>query len=110
MCMLACIHPGHGYEGETNAVLDYARTTASIVRQVTRAEVKDTRTFEEKSEDTKGVGENDPMEGDEFDHDDDLMRRTEYIETQAHGLLHARMIGDAEQPLILYLHSSKVRM
>ena len=48
-------------------------------------------------------------QGDEFDHDDDLMRRTEYIETQAHGLLHARMIGDAEQPLILYLHSSKVR-
>ena len=49
------------------------------------------------------------MEGDEFDDDDELMRRTELIETQSHGTLHARMVGDGEDPLILYLHSSKDR-
>ena len=54
MCMLACIHPGPGYAGETNAVLDYARTTASIVRAVTRAEVKDMRTEEQREMESKG--------------------------------------------------------
>eukprot|EP00966_Prymnesium_polylepis_P019689 453999-Prymnesium_polylepis.1 len=49
------------------------------------------------------------MEGDEFDTDDEFMRRTEFIETQTHGALHARMVGDGEDPLILYLHSSKER-
>ena len=34
MCMLACVHPGPAYVGETSAVLDYAKTTSSIVRKV----------------------------------------------------------------------------
>ena len=51
MCMLACIHPGAAYAGETNAVLDYAKTTATIVQTVVRAEVTDTRTEEEKKAD-----------------------------------------------------------
>ena len=37
MCMLACVHPGAAYAGETNAVLDYAKTTSSIVRKVPAA-------------------------------------------------------------------------
>ena len=43
-------------------MLDYAKTTASIVRTVTRAEVKDTRTIEEKADDFKSAGDHDPME------------------------------------------------
>ena len=50
------------------------------VRQVTRAEVKDMRAGELDSE---AAGGTDPMENDEFDDDDELMRRTELIETQA---------------------------
>ena len=144
MCMLACLNPGPEYAGETNAVLDYAKTTASIVRTVVRAEVKDLLSDAEHQGGNAGgmprAGLNgrlavtlpvtlppttlpalcshgwvprvagsghDPMEGDEFDNDDDLMRRTEMIETQTHGTLHARMVGDAEEPVILYLHTPK---
>ena len=46
----------------------------------------------------------DPMLNDEYDDNDDLMRRTEHIETRDHGTLHARCVGDAEAPLLLYLH------
>ena len=33
-CMLACVHAGRSNAGETHAVLEYAKTTASIVRKV----------------------------------------------------------------------------
>eukprot|EP00966_Prymnesium_polylepis_P245485 5679139-Prymnesium_polylepis.1 len=56
MCMLACIHPGAGHSGETNAVLDYAKTTATIVRTVTRSEVKDVRTQDQMAVDVKNTG------------------------------------------------------
>ena len=42
-CMLACVHAGKGNAGETHAVLEYAKTTASIVRKATKAEVTEIR-------------------------------------------------------------------
>lgn len=76
MCMLACIHPGGTHAGETHAVLEYAKTTASIVRKVTRAEVKDIRSDLEKE---LGLLP-DPMADDHYDSDDEFCRRTERIE------------------------------
>ena len=45
------------------------------------------------------------MEGDDFDSNELLNRRTEVIETQSFESIHARCCGDPEQPLILYLHA-----
>jgi len=100
-CMLACIHPAQSHLGETAAVLEYCRVTHTIERLVKRAQAKDIRTAAEREIEACG----DPMEGDEYDADDDLMRRTEHVETRDHGTLHARCLGDAEAPLILYLHA-----
>lgn len=47
------------------------------------------------------------MENDEYDNDEELCRRTEFIETREMGTLHARCVGDSDDPLILYLHSSE---
>ena len=44
------------------------------------------------------------MENDEFDSDGVANRRTELIETQDFGAVHARCMGDPMDPLILYLH------
>ena len=46
----------------------------------------------------------DPMEGDEFDSNEQMNRRTEFIETQSFDNIHCRCAGDPESPLLLYLH------
>mgnify|MGYP002631608476 CR=1 FL=1 len=102
-CMLACINPIPGSAGETSAVLEYAKTTASIVRNVVHAAVVDVRSALEKEQGLLG----DPMADDEYDDDDELCRRTEFIETRDHGAIHARCLGDSEAPLILYLHGGE---
>ena len=44
------------------------------------------------------------MEGDEFDSNEMMNRRTEFIETQSFDNVHCRCAGDPESPLLLYLH------
>lgn len=49
----------------------------------------------------------DPMEDDEFDSDETLNRRTEFIETASFEPLHCRCVGEPDMPLLLYIHSPR---
>lgn len=76
----------------------------------------DLRQDENKSEsgnETDGSGTarlvDDPMANDAFDSNEVMDRRTELIETDSFGPVHARCLGDPDNPLLLYIHGSKVR-
>ena len=91
--MLACINPVRKCVSESKNTLRYAQKASCIINQ-TR-----TQSFEEMLND-------DPLRDDCFDDDEDMNCRVETIQTANHGDIHARVAGDPNEPLVLYLHGA----
>ena len=97
--LVAGLNPGTAQFVETRNVLEYVQRASSLPTDAA---------------DPLGNGEEspcgaqttyDPLDNDEFDPNEALNRRTEVIETESFGSVHARIVGDPFYPLILYLHA-----
>ncbi|KAL1515736.1 hypothetical protein AB1Y20_002352 [Prymnesium parvum] len=102
--VLACVNPGAAQYSETRNVLDFVVRASTIPL---KREVADGNEADDWEDMLNGRGY-DPMENDEFDPNEALNRRTEFIETASFESLHCRCSGDPEHPLLLYLHTPRL--
>jgi len=93
--MLACLNPLRSMAHETINTLRYAMRASDVVN-LTKASEYDT------------VADNGAVNltQEDFDPDEELNARTERITTPTFGDIFARAIGDAMDPLVLYLHDT----
>jgi len=91
-CMLACVSPAAADATETARVLGYAKAASSLVCH-SRARLEEYTDL------------SDPLAGDAED-SSELQRRTVWLEAAEYGDIFARVVGDARDPLVLYVHGS----
>ena len=94
-CMIACASPASANADETAATLRAAATTARVRIAPSRATAAD-------------VVDDDPMAGDSDDADPLLRRRCLWLEAAGFGDVFARAVGDAADPLLLYVEGEAV--